>query len=119
MVVGDGVAAAGPTTAEEVVHNPWIVGTRPTWVMKPSITPICLSKGVDSDSPTAMPSKRSLEKLRGLGLATRGCSVHPENLPSPLGRLPERSMASALLGELDALVIEVEIRKTMEKVGAS
>ena len=99
IVAGDGAAAAGlPTRLSRMTLMS--AASRPSWGMKPSVRPTCLSERVDSDSSAVMRSKAQLTSAGKPWfwdtlfhpLPVRTC--HLSWSDSPSARWHQRSLAS-------------------------
>ena len=120
IIAGDGTAAAGLPTPEEVAHDPTVCQNQ-TYL------------GHDAPRQAHLPIREG-----GLGLTSSssikgaayiGCHAlvlgrvvaasARGNLPSLLERLPERPMASALLEELKIVVTEAKRSQIEDAVGSS
>ena len=119
IIAGDGAAAAGLPTPEEVAHNPTVcqnqayLGHEAVWQAHLPIREGGL--GLTSSSSikgAAYIGCPTLVLGRVVAASARG------NLPSLLERLPERLMASALIHELKTVATEAK-RSQIEDAGGS
>ena len=120
IIAGDGAAAAGLPTPEEVAHDPTVCQSQ-TYLghdaLRQAHLPIRESGlGLTSSSSikgAAYIGYHALVLGRVVAASARG------NLPSLLERLPERPMASALLEELKIEATEAKRSEIEDAVGSS
>ena len=120
IIAGDGTAAAGLPTPEEVAHDPTVCQNQ-TYLGHDALQQAHLpiregGLGLTSSSSikgTAYIGCHALVLGRVVAASDRG------NLPSLLEQLPERPMASALFEELKIVATEAKRRQTEEAVGSS
>ena len=120
ITAGDGAAAAGPPTPDEVAHDPTVCQNQ-TYLAHEALRQAHLPIG---EGGLGLISSNSIK-----GAAYIGCHVLAMgrvvsasargNLPSFLERLPERPMASALLEELKIAAAEVKESQIEDAVGSS
>ena len=120
IIGGDGAAAVGLPTPEEVAHDPTVCQNQ-TYL------------GHDALRQTHLPIREGRLGLTSSisikGAAYIGCHAlvlgrfvaasARGNLPSLLERLPERPMASALIGELKVVATEAKRSQIEDVVGSS
>ena len=120
MIAGDGAAAAGLPTPEEVAHDPTVCQNQ-TYLGHDALRQAHLpiregGLGLTSSSSikgAAYIGCHALVLGRVVAAPARG------NLPSLLERLPERPMASALLEELKIVATEAKRSQIEDAVGSS
>ena len=120
IMAGDGAAAAGLPTPEEVAHDPTVCQNQ-TYLGHDALRQAHLpiregGLGLTSSSSikgTAYIGCHALVPGRVVAASARG------NLPSLLERLPERPMASALLEELKIVATEAKRSQIEDAVGSS
>ena len=120
IIAGDGAAAAGLPTPEEVTRDPTVCQNQ-TYLghaaLRQAHLPIRESDhGLTSSSPikgAAYIGCHALVLGRVVAASTRG------NLPSLLKRLPEQLMASALNEELNIVATEAKRSQIDDAVGSS
>ena len=120
IIAGDGAAAAGIPTPEEVAHDPTVCQNQ-TYLGHDALRQAHLSireggLGLTSSSSikgAAYIGCHALVLGRVVAASARG------NLPSLLERLPERPMASALLEELKIVATEAKRSHIEDAVGSS
>ena len=120
IIVGDGAAAAGLPTPEEVAHDPAVCQNQ-TYLGHDALRQAHLpiregGLGLTSSSSikgAAYIGYHALVLGRVVAASARG------NLPSLLERLPERPMASALLEELKIEATEAKRSQIEDAVGSS
>ena len=120
IIAGDGAAAAGLPTPEEVAHDPTACQNQ-TYLGHDALrqAPLPIREGglgLTSSSSIKGPAYIGCHALvlgRVVAASTR------ENLPSLLERLPERTIASALLEELKIVAIEAKRSQIEDAVGSS
>ena len=120
IVAGDGAAAAGLPTTEEVAHDPTMCQNQ-TYLGHDALRQAHLpiregGLGLTSSSSikgAAYIGCHTLVLGRVVAASARG------NLPSLLERLPERPMASALLEELKIVTTEAKRSQIEDAVGSS
>ena len=120
VIAGNGAAAAGLPTPEEVAHDPTVCQSQ-TYLEHEALRQAHLpiregGLGLTSSSPikgAAYFGCHALVLGRVIAASARG------NLPSLLERLPERPMASALIEELKTVATEAKISQIEDAVGSS
>ena len=120
IVAGDGAAAAGLPTPEEVAHDPTVCQNQ-TYLGHDALRQAHLPiregglglTSISSIKGTAYIGCHALVLGRVVAASARG------NLPSLLERLPERPMASALLEELKIVATEAKRSQIEDAVGSS
>ena len=120
IIAGDGAAAAGLPTPEEVAHDPTLCQNH-TYLGHDALRQAHLpiregGLGLTSSSSikgAAYIGCHALVLGRVVAASARG------NLPSLIERLPERLMASALLEELKILATEAKRSQIEDAVGSS
>ena len=120
IIAGDGAAAAGLPTPEEVAHDPTVCQNQ-TYLGHDALRQAHLpiregGLGLTSSSSikgAAYIGCHALVLERVVAASARG------NLPSVLERLPERPMASALLEELKIVATEAKRSQIEDAVGCS
>ena len=120
IIAGDGAAAAGLPTPEEVAHDPTVCQNQ-TYLGHDALRQAHLpiregGLGLTSSSSikgAAYIGCHALVLGRIVAASARG------NLPSLLERLPERPMASALLEELKIVATEAKRSQIEDAVGSS
>ena len=120
IIAGDGAAAAGLPTPEEVTHDPTVCQNQ-TYLGHDALRQAHLpiqegGLGLTSSSSikgAAYIGCHALVLGRVVAASARG------NLPSLLERLPERPMASALLEELKIVATEAKRSQIEDAVGSS
>ena len=120
IIAGDGAAAAGLPTPEEVAHDPTVCQNQ-TYLGHDALRQAHLpiregGLGLTSSSSikgAAYIGCHALVLGRVVAASARG------NLPSLLERLPERPMASALLEELKIVATEAKRSQIEDAVGSS
>ena len=120
IIAGDGAAAAGLPTPEEVAHDPTVCQNQ-TYLGHDALRQAHLAireggLGLTSSSSikgAAYIGCHALVLGRVVAASARG------NLPSLLERLPERPMASALLEELKIVATEAKKSQIEDAVGSS
>ena len=120
IIAGDGAAAAGLPTLEEVARDPTVCQNQ-TYLEHDALWQAHLpiregGLGLTSSSyveGAAYVGCHALVLGRVVAASARG------NLPSLLERMPERSMASALIGELKTVVSEAKRSQIEDTVGSS
>ena len=120
IIAGDGAAAAGLPTREEVAHDPTVCQNQ-TYLGHDALRQAHLpiregSLGLTSSSfikGAAYIGYHALVLGRVVAASARG------NLPSLLERLPERPMASALFEELKVVATEAKRSQIEDAVGSS
>ena len=120
IITGDGAAAAGLPTPEQVAHDPTVCQNQ-TYLGHDALRQAYLpiregGLGLTSSSSikgTAYIGCHALVLGRVVAASARG------NLPSLLERLPERPMASALIEELKIVATEAERSQIEDAVGSS
>ena len=120
IIAGDGAAAAGLPTPEEVAHDPTVCQNH-TYLGHDALRQAHLpiregGLGLTSSSSikgAAYIGCHALVLGRVVAASARG------NLPSLLERLPERPMASALLEELKIVATEAKRSQIEDAVGSS
>ena len=120
IIAGDGAAAAGRPTPEEVAHDPTVCQNQ-TYLGHDALRQAHLpiregGLGLASSSSIKGATYTGCHALalgRVVTASARG------NLPSLLERLPERSMASALLEELKIVATEAKRSQIEDTVGSS
>ena len=114
IIAGDGAAAAGLPTPEEVAHDPTVCQNQ---TYRQAHLPVREGGlGLTSSSSikgAAYIGCHALALGRVVAASARG------NLPSLLERLPERPMASALLEELKTVATEAKRSQIEDAVGSS
>ena len=118
IIAGDGAAAAGLPTPEEVAHDPTVYRTYLGHdALQQAHLPILEGGlGLTSSSSikgTAYIGSHALVLGRVVAASARG------NLPSLLERLPERPMTSALLKELKIVATEAKRSQIEDAMGSS
>ena len=120
IIAGDGAAAAGLPTPEEVAHDPTVCQNQ-TYLGHEALRQAHLpiregGLGLTSSSSikgAAYIGCHALVLGRVVAASARG------NLPSLLERLPERPMASALIEELKTVATEAKKNQIEDAVGSS
>ena len=120
FIAGDGAAAAGLPTPEEVAHDPTVCQNQ-TYLGHETLRRAHLpiregGFGLTSSSSikgAAYIGCHALILWRVVAASSRG------NLPSLLERLPERLMASGLIEELKTVATEAKRSQTQDAVGSS
>ena len=120
ITAGDGAAAAGLPTPEEVAQD-HTVGQNQTYLgydaLRQAHLPI--REGGLGLTMLLLHQRRGIYRLPRPGPgACRRC-LRPGNLPSLLERLPERPMASALIEELKIVATEAKRSQIEDAVGSS
>ena len=119
IIAGDGAAAAGIPTQEEAVHDPTVCQNQ-TYLGHEALRQAHLpiregGLGLTSISPIKGAANVGCHTLvlgRVVAASARG------NLPSLLERLPERPMASALIGELKTVATVAKRSQIEDAVGS-
>ena len=120
IIAGDGAAAAGLPTPEEVAHDPTVCQNQ-TYMGHETLRQVYLSireggLGITSSNSIKGATYIGCHALvlgRVVAASARG------NLPSLLERLPERPMALALIEELKTVATEAKRRQIGDAVGSS
>ena len=105
IIIGDGAAATGLPTPEEVAHDPTVCQYQ-TYLGHEALRQAPLSIREGGLGPTSSSSIKDAAYARG-------------NLPSLLERLLEQPMASALIEELKIVTTEVKKSQIEDAVGSS
>ena len=120
IIAGDGPAAAGLPTPEEVAHDPTVCQNQ-TYLGHETLRQAHLPIREGGLGLTNSSSIKGAAYI-GCHALVLGCVVAASargNLPSLLERLPEQPMASALIEELKAVATEAKRSQIEDTVGSS
>ena len=120
IIAGDGAAAAGLPTLEEVAHDPTLCQNQ-TYLRHNALRQAHLPIREGGLGLTSSSSIKGAAYI-GCHALVRGRVVTAsarEDLPSLLERLPERPMSSALIEELKIVATEAKISQIEDAVGSS
>ena len=120
IIAGDGAAAVGLSTPEEVAHDPTVCQNQ-TYLGYDALRQAHLQIREGGLELTGSSSIKGAEYIgcHALVLGRVAAASARGNLPSLLKRLPERPMASALIEELIIVAIEAKRNQLEEAVGSS
>ena len=120
IIAGDGAAAAGLPTPEEVAHDPTVCQNQ-TYLGHDALRQAHLSIREGGLGLTSSSSIKGAAYIGYHALVLEGVIAASArgNLPSLLERLPERSMASALIKELKIVATEAKRSEIEDAVGSS
>ena len=110
IIVGDGTSAAGLPMPKKVAHDPTVCQNQ-TYLGHEALRQAHLPIREGGLGLTSSSSIKGVAYV--VAASARG------NLPSLLGRLPERPMASALIEELKTVAAEVKRSQIEDAVGSS
>ena len=120
VIAGDGAAAPGLPTLEEVAHDP-TVGQSQTYLGHEALRQARLPIREGGLGLTSSSSSKGAACIgcHALVLGRVVAASAQRNLPFLLERLPERPMASALIEELKTVATEAKRRQKEDAVGSS
>ena len=120
IIAGDGAAAAGLPTPEEVAHDPTVCQNQ-SYLGHDALRQAHLAIRVGGLGLTSSSSIKGAAYIgcHALVVGRVVASSAQGNLPSLLERLPERPMASALIEELKIVATEVKRSQIEDAVGSS
>ena len=120
IIAGDGAAAAGLPTPEEVAHDPTVCQNQ-TYLGHDALRQAHLPIREDGLGLTSSSSIKGVAYIgcHALVLGRVVAASARGNLPSLLERLPERPMALALLEELKIVATEAKGSQIKDAVGSS
>ena len=120
IIAGDGAAAAGLPTPEEVAHDPTVCQTQ-TYMGHEALRQAHLPIREGGLGLTRSSSIKGAACIgcHTLVLGRVVASSTRKNLPSLFKRLPERPMASALVEELKTVATEAKRSQIEDAVGSS
>ena len=121
IIAGDGATAAGLPTPEEVAHDPTVCQNQ-TYLGHEALRQAHLpirEGGLGLTSSSSIKGVAYIICCHALVLRRVVAASARGNLPSPLERLPERPMASALIEELKTVATEAKRSQIEDAVGSS
>ena len=120
IIAGDGAAAGGLPTPEEVAHDPTVCQNQ-TYLGHDALRQVHLPIREDGLGLTSSSSIKGAEYIgcHALVLGRVVAASARGNLPALLERLPERPMASTLLEELKIVATEAKRSQIEDAVGSS